>query len=436
MSGMEGSNYRLRQGQRRWLRRSPALAAFLFNAAAAAASFISTTILARTAGAAVLGNYAFAMTTASVLTVLALLGLDRITIRTVAGDLREGLRQKARGTLVRIRRFVQKTAIAIAAVYAIVVLLLPPGTGLATNRMAMLAAAIGVCVVPVLRTGLGGLRTAGFPVRSQALEGFASYGFALILLGFLVLDVRVTSVMAVLLFVGLQAIAAIIVWRLLGREMIQWGQPVCDDDFRPWTAGIPLMLVIFVHISSDWILLSFISTHSDASDMGIYRVAAQIISLPMLAIATAETWYAPMFAGDFRATRPDLAWQRQSRANRVVIATTAPPLLLAVIFAEPLLAMVFGPEFVAAVPALRIMAAGQMVNVLTGPVGGMLTMAGRERELLVLAIVGLVVLILLGAFLIPVYGIVGAAIAWATNSVIRCGGAYLLARWLVPRVPA
>ncbi|MFA7439864.1 MAG: polysaccharide biosynthesis C-terminal domain-containing protein [Sphingomonadaceae bacterium] len=433
---MEGSNYRLRQSQRRWLRRSPAMAAFLLNVGAAGASFVSTTVLARTAGAAVLGNYAFAMTTASVLTVLALLGLDRIAIRTVAGDLREGLQHKARGTLLRMRGFVQKTAVGLALIYAIVILLLPIGTRLDASRSTMLAAAIGVCVVPVLRVGLGGLRTAGFPVRAQALEGFASYGFALILLVFLAFGITATSAQAVLLFVGLQAVAAVVVWRAMDRTMGRWGPAVFDKDFRLWTVGVPLMLVTFVHISADWILLSFISAHGDAGTMGIYRVAAQIISLPMLAIATAETWYAPMFAGDFRAGRPDLAWQRQRRANRVVIATTAPPLLFAVIFAEPLLGTVFGPEFVAAAPALRIMAAGQMVNVMTGPVGGMLTMAGRERELLGLAITGMVVLVLLGIFLVPAFGLAGAAMAWAVNSVIRCGGAWLLAHMLIVRSPA
>lgn len=423
----------LRDLRRLWLGRRIAAGTLLLNFGAAVASFISTTILARMAGAEILGHYALATMTINVLAVLALLGQDRIIMRTIAGDLRQGLKTHAHGALIRVRRSVGWSAILISILYLVGFFHFPFLGQLDTDPNAMLLVGFGVTVVALMRLGIAALRGAGHQLGAQALDGFATFAFCLILTGFVITNVAPTSAQALLLFVGMQALAAAIAWWLLAHDTARWGAPAHDPALRLVVAGIPLMLVTFVHLTADWLLVSMIARHENAASVGAFRVAAQIISIPALVVATAETYYSPWFAGDFRAARPDLAWRRQRRANKTVIIATAPLLVLILLFAEPLLGGIFGPEFAVAAPALQIMVFGQLLNVLTGPIGGMLAMSGRERSLLLLAVCGMVALFTLGSVLVPLIGLKGAAIAWSANILIRSGGAYIIGHRGIPK---
>lgn len=413
--------------------RRGASAALILNVLAAVASFVSTTILARMGGAATVGNYALAISTGTTLSVLALLGLDRIAMRTIAGDLRLGMTSEAHGMLTRVRDFALISVAVVAICYLVALSYLPLFRKMSANHVAMHAAAGSIATVALLRLGLACLRASGRQVLAQALDNGPTLGFAILLGVGAVYGMAPSSTGAVLLFVGLQAVAAAVVWYLLHEQAKAWGPPAFDQSMRLMSVGLPMMLVVFVHSFSDWVVVSSISRDATAAEVGAFRVAAQIVSIPTMVIGTFETYYSAIFAGHFRARRPDLAWRTQRRANRAVIAANAPLLLLVAIFAEPLLGFAFGPEFVGAATPLRIMAMGQMVNVLTGPIGGMLTMSGHERVLLKLALLGLATLLLLCLVLIPTLGLTGAAIAWSANVVIRTLGSYLFARRAIPR---
>lgn len=409
-------------------RRRGVPAALLLNAGAAVASFGATVILARTAGAAMLGHYTLAISTGTMLAVLALLGLDRITMRTIAGDLRQGLTGEARGALRTSRRLVGTASVALLILYLVALHWLPLFRGLDSDRMAMLFGGGAILSVALMRLGLSALRGAGRQLMAQGLDTLPTYAFALCV-GVAALAGSVwTSATAVALFVGLQVLSAGLAWLLLGRAAARWGRPAPVPAARMVGAGIPLMLIIFIHSFSDWMLISSLADQRTAADAGAFRVAAQIISIPTLVIATVETYYSPLFAGDFRARRPDLAWERQHRANRMLVLMMVPLLVVVAVFAEPLLALLFGPEFATAATALRILAAGQLVAVLTGPIGGFVTMAGHERVLLLLAVGGLAALLSLNSALVPMLGATGAAIAWSAAIALRSGGAFLFAR--------
>lgn len=403
-------------------------AALLLNAGAAVASFGATVILARTSGAVMLGHYTLAVSTGTMLAVLALLGLDRITMRTIAGDLRQGLTGEARGALRTSWRLVVAMSLALLLLYLVALHWLPRFRGFDSDPLAMLLGGGAIVSVALMRLGLSALRGAGRQLAAQGLDTLPTYVFALCI-GLAALAGSVwTSARAVALFVGLQLVAAGIAWILLGRQAVRWGRPASVPAARLVGAGIPMMLIILIHSFSDWMLVSTLADQRTAADAGAFRVAAQIISIPTLVIATVETYYSPLFAGDFRARRPDLAWERQHRANRMLVLMMVPMLAAVAVFARPLLGLLFGPEFASAATALRILAAGQLVNVLTGPIGGFVAMAGHERLLLLLAFGGLAALLALNWALVPVLGVAGAAVAWSAAIALRSGGAFLFAR--------
>jgi len=78
---------------------------------------------------------------------------------------------------------------------------------------------------------------------------------------------------------------------------------------------------------------------------------------------------------------------------------------------------IFGPGFDAGAPVLVIGAVGQLVNCGVGSVGYLLLMSGNQRRLMRVQFVMAGISILVNVVLIPVLGIVGAALAAATVTV-------------------
>ena len=79
---------------------------------------------------------------------------------------------------------------------------------------------------------------------------------------------------------------------------------------------------------------------------------------------------------------------------------------------------VFGPEFEAGSSVLVIGAAGQLINCSVGSVGYLLLMSGNQRRLIKVQIAMAGLSIVVNITLIPLLGIVGAAVAAASVNVI------------------
>jgi O-antigen/teichoic acid export membrane protein len=86
------------------------------------------------------------------------------------------------------------------------------------------------------------------------------------------------------------------------------------------------------------------------------------------------------------------------------------------VFARPLM-RIFGPDFEAGWPILIIGTLGQLVNCGVGSVGYLLLMSGNEKRLIKVQAVMAAVMVVLSAALVPIWGIVGAAVAAAITNV-------------------
>ena len=116
------------------------------------------------------------------------------------------------------------------------------------------------------------------------------------------------------------------------------------------------------------------------------------------------------------------------RAARGVLLFALPTGLVLVVFAPAILEL-FGSGFDDGATAVRILAIGELVNVLTGFGGVVLVMTGRERDLALCVGIGAALNLGLSAALIPLIGLDGAAIGTATG--LAC--ANLLMAWLAWR---
>jgi O-antigen/teichoic acid export membrane protein len=415
--------------------KSPALLAYAITGLIAVASFLSTLVLARIAGPATIGDYALAMSTAHLLASFAVLGLDRILVREVAGDLRTGDRARARAVTRRFALIVLASSAAVAALWLATLDLTPLNRWIGGDTLALALAAASALVWPLQRLGRAAIRARDLPLVSQLFEALPTFAFTAAM-GIYLLTARIpTAPEAVMLTVAGQLAAALGAWLLMARTLRTWPAGGTPPNRALTLAGLPIMSVLFLQIFSDWFLLAKISAVAGAAEVGAFRVAIQITGIVTTLIATTELYVGARLAGDFRINRPDLAWKRHRRATVLMAVVAAPPLLLFILAPEPLLGLLFGEAFTSAATALAIMAAGQLIAVARGPLGAMLTMSGNDRTQLYLTLAGLAVTLTLAFLLIPQYGLTGAALAQVAPIALRSIAGFFIARRLIPREP-
>jgi O-antigen/teichoic acid export membrane protein len=146
----------------------------------------------------------------------------------------------------------------------------------------------------------------------------------------------------------------------------------------------------------------------DSAEVGIYEIVSKITLLVQMPLDMSSFVFAPMI-GNMYAQDDRVRLQRLFKTvTKWVFAVSILFFLTTTLLAQPILAT-FGPEFVAGIPALYILAFGHLLNVSTGAVGWMLIMSGYSRIHLLNSVLSIMLTIALGSFLIPLYGIIGGA---------------------------
>lgn len=189
----------------------------------------------------------------------------------------------------------------------------------------------------------------------------------------------------------------------------------------------PLFIVGLMNILIDFSDTVMIGLFEDSAQVGIYTIALRITGLCSLVLTAVNSVVAPEFSALW-AEKNLPALQHIARRTTLSMAALATTLLLLFFCFTDLLLTLFGSDFSSGKTPLRILAIGQFIALGTGPVAYLLMMTGHEKfhRNNVIASAGLN--ILLNAFLIPIIGITGAAIATAISLTLKNGIAVLYVR--------
>jgi len=127
-------------------------------------------------------------------------------------------------------------------------------------------------------------------------------------------------------------------------------------------------------------------------------------------LAAVNVIFAPMISEMYGKGQLDRLEVVFKLVTKWIFLTSFPIFLLIVVFSEPILYL-FGAEFSAGAPALRILSAGYLIDASVGSVGFLLTMTGRPNVNLINSIVLGIANLALIVFLTPRYGMLGTAVA-------------------------
>jgi O-antigen/teichoic acid export membrane protein len=230
----------------------------------------------------------------------------------------------------------------------------------------------------------------------------------LALRGYLAAQIASASVVCILLIIAVRNLTP-----TQARASEHGGTRMEREVWSFSVAMLGVVLLEFLIMQVDKIVLGF---YRGVREVGVYSVAAALVAYVPVLLQSVNQIFAPTIADlHTRGDRVLLARLFQS-LTKWVTGLTLPLALVMIVFARPLM-RIFGPEFEAGWPILVVGTFGQLVNCAVGSVGYLLLMSGNEKRLIKGQAVMAAVMIVLNIALVPIWGIVGAAVAAATTNI-------------------
>ena len=143
--------------------------------------------------------------------------------------------------------------------------------------------------------------------------------------------------------------------------------------------ALPILLSTSMFLVISWTDTLMIGYFIDETHVGIYRVAFRIATLITFLQFAINSIAAPMISEFFARNDVDSIRRITHQIGYLNLVLSTPIFLGIVLFPHFVLGL-FGDEFTVAVVTLIILAAGQLINALCGPVLYILNMTGKENH--------------------------------------------------------
>lgn len=206
------------------------------------------------------------------------------------------------------------------------------------------------------------------------------------------------------------------IWRVtpLESRAPNLRQPWIRQEVWSFSAAMfGLGLAQFFMVQIDRVALG---VYRSAAEVGIYAVAASVVTYEVIILQSVNQIFAPVIADIHSKGDHALLGRLFQTLTKWILGLTFPLAIVVISFAKPIM-RIFGHDFEAGWPILVIGTCGQLVNCGVGSVGYLLLMSGNQRRLVQVQSVMAVVMVLLSLRLVPVWGALGASVAAAITNV-------------------
>ena len=401
-----------------------------------AAGYFFKIYLARTLGAEKLGLYALGMTLVGFVGLFNTLGLPTAAARFVSSYF-------ARKDFVRLGIFL-RTSIAFLAsgnlILAAGFVLVGPWMVIHLYHVPNLAPLIWpfalIMFFGVLNTFLG-----------QVMAGYQDVTRRTLITHFLGSPANI--LLAVMLisagfglggYLAAQVASAFLVTALLATSVWKMTPQVARKP-GPWhmerevvafsSAAFAVTGVEFVLAQADKIVLG---VYLDVREVGIYAVAMALVGFVPVVLQSVNQIFSPAISELYASEHKFLLQRLYSTLTKWILVLTIPLVLTLLMFSNSLMD-IFGSDFRAGSTVLAIGAIGQLLNCAVGSVGYLLLMSGHQTMLVRIQAGSALLMVMLMLFLVPRYGLAGAAIGTAAGVAITNAWSLLAVRRMLGMVP-
>jgi len=216
----------------------------------------------------------------------------------------------------------------------------------------------------------------------------------------------------VVLLLSMLAVAAAECWILVRRFPVRGARLDFRSALRMARSALTFLGIdgsVAIESSLNLILLSKLSSESQ---VGFYSAAVQLMAPVLLVYQSIAQTILPMLCKEIG---PDSLRLKQTaeRATEFLLALALPTVVGAIFLGDWLLVLAYrNPVFLQAFPALRIIFCVLVLQVFSSMLGQVLVAVRRERVVLRIAVVDILLNICIGWLLIGRFGLVGAAITF------------------------
>lgn len=402
--------------------------AFLMRSLGALFLFLFNLLIARLLGPGPAGTYYLALTVATIISSISVLGIDQVLLKRVSGF-------KAKNDYDNIASFYThgvRVVIFFSVIATILCLLVskPIALKLFNNPELITPLRImSLMIIPLSLSTIFGELLRSFKKVWQSVLIITTLtplvGIAIVLLGSSFFEDNATNISLYhLIAATITALTGYVIWKkgLPKKAKIQ-------DVKKSFLvmAGFPIMFIILGQAIMGWLDTFMLGIYESPEAVGVYGVALRVSKLLSFVLYGVVVISGPKFAALYAANK-SRELERLARQSTTLAAVLSLPIILFMAIFSAQILGIFGPAFVAGQTALIILICGQVINTLTGPIGALLVMTGQEKSLRNLILVTMIISILLYAYLIPRYGINGAALGTSIGMAIEMVGSVLISR--------
>lgn len=233
----------------------------------------------------------------------------------------------------------------------------------------------------------------------------------LLILG-LLLSLREAPVYALLGGIAITGAIGWIVMEHAFRKKIQSTDPVHPMAVREiLTISLPMLLTSAMTFLIGQTGVVVLSMFRSETEVGYYAIAVKLATLTSFVLNAVNAMAGPKFSELFHSGQMDELFYVAQKSSKLIFFVTTPMLLGLIIFGKPLLGIVFGQEFTLAYPALLLLIIGQFVHSISGATALFMNMTGHQNTFRNIVLLAALFNICLNLLLTPTYGIYGAATA-------------------------
>ena len=394
---------------------------FFVNVASLGILYLSQFILARMMKVDQYGVYIYSKSWLSLLLLIGNLGLDAAVVRYLPQYVSRGEWGYCRGI---IRRSYQITFPAGIILFLCASAAVLAGRAHLTEENLTVSLLIGLVALPLwtaIKLTQGILQAFKRPGFSQFLDGVLSPALLLAMLGVATaLNISISAITTMSAF----ALSCFIVvlfgtawmrFRVLSLELISAEAKYITREWLRF--AVPMLLIVGTHVIMNNTDVIMIGMMMDTSQAGIYSAAARLSSLVAVSLGFVNMAISPYIVEYFINERRVELQNFISMSVRIVALFAVPIFLLLMIFGKPALGL-FGEEFKNGYLSMVILIVGQLVNALSGSVGYIMVMTGKQKQASIVFAISAALNIIMNLILIPFFGIAGAAVATAVSLIL------------------
>ena len=234
-------------------------------------------------------------------------------------------------------------------------------------------------------------------------------------------DQAITATMALIVSIICFIIVSYSYHRSLNKTTVNKGEGEVRVDYSNLTwlkIALPLSFVSALQFIMNQTDILMVGYFIDKEQVAFYTAAAKITLLVSFGLQTSNIVLAPEIAKLYAKGHIESLKQRLFSFSTVLSISTI-LIVIFIFFEGEWILSLFGEAYTVGFPCLLILSLGNLVNVMTGSVGYLLSMTGHQNLSFKITLVSSALNILLNCILIPYQGVVGAAIATSIAIAVR-----------------